>query len=203
MRIIKKYSNRRLYDTQTSAYINLRELIELIRQGESLQIIAAKSAKDISQDILLQALIECNCAQILFSSSFLHRIIRLSSNTEPQSEHLEQLATDLAALDAKFTHLEEQLAAKPQPAPTSTPVSSPESLTEPPQHPTVRTASTTEPLLSDRLVAQATTEKPASTVAKPPQPTPPSSSPDSSPPSQLKTLRNRLADLESRLRGSD
>ena len=57
-RIIKKYANRRLYDTHESCYITLEELKKLIISGHTVQIVDAKSKKDISREVLLQLVAE-------------------------------------------------------------------------------------------------------------------------------------------------
>jgi polyhydroxyalkanoate synthesis repressor PhaR len=57
-RIIKKYANRRLYDTHESRYMTLEELKKLIISGQPVQIIDAKSKKDISREVLLQLVAE-------------------------------------------------------------------------------------------------------------------------------------------------
>ena len=57
-RIIKKYANRRLYDTQTSGYITLDDLKELIVSGITVEVRDAKSGKDISREVLLQLVAE-------------------------------------------------------------------------------------------------------------------------------------------------
>ena len=57
-RIIKKYANRRLYDTQTSGYITLDDLKELIVSGITIEVRDAKSGKDISREVLLQLVAE-------------------------------------------------------------------------------------------------------------------------------------------------
>ncbi len=58
LRTIKKYPNRRLYDTHESHYITLEELKHLIVAGQKVQIIDAKSRKDISREVLLQLVAE-------------------------------------------------------------------------------------------------------------------------------------------------
>ena len=57
-RIIKKYANRRLYDTHDSQYITLDDLKSLIASGERVKIIDAKSRTDISREVLLQLVAE-------------------------------------------------------------------------------------------------------------------------------------------------
>jgi polyhydroxyalkanoate synthesis repressor PhaR len=58
MRIIKKYPNRRLYDTEKSSYIKLAEVHDLIKKGEEFKVVDANSGEDISRSILIQIIIE-------------------------------------------------------------------------------------------------------------------------------------------------
>jgi len=57
-RIIKKYANRRLYDTETSQYITLSDLKGLIVGGERIRVVDAKNKQDISREVLLQLVAE-------------------------------------------------------------------------------------------------------------------------------------------------
>ena len=72
---IKKYSNRRLYDTAHSRYLTIEELGELIQQGFDVQVMDSKTKEDITQAILTQIVMERD-GIYLFSSSFLHQVIR-------------------------------------------------------------------------------------------------------------------------------
>jgi len=57
-RVIKKYPNRRLYDTQTSSYITLSEVKALVMAREPFEVRDAKSGDDITRSILLQIILE-------------------------------------------------------------------------------------------------------------------------------------------------
>lgn len=57
-RLIKKYPNRRLYDTQTSAYITLADVRQLVRDNASFAVVDARSGEDITRSILLQIVVE-------------------------------------------------------------------------------------------------------------------------------------------------
>jgi polyhydroxyalkanoate synthesis repressor PhaR len=57
-RLIKKYPNRRLYDTQTSTYITLADVKELVLGQEEFQVLDAKSGDDLTRQILLQIILE-------------------------------------------------------------------------------------------------------------------------------------------------
>ena len=76
-RLIKKYPNRRLYDTQTSAYITLADVKQLVLESEDFKVLDAKSGEDLTRSILLQILLEEEAGGApLFSSIMLSQIIR-------------------------------------------------------------------------------------------------------------------------------
>jgi len=56
--IIKKYGNRRLYDTSTSQYINLEEIATLIRSGKEVRVVDAKTGQDLTRVTLTQIVVE-------------------------------------------------------------------------------------------------------------------------------------------------
>ena len=56
--VIKKYANRRLYDTERSSYITLDDLSELIRAGREVEVLDAKSGEDITHQVLTQIIVE-------------------------------------------------------------------------------------------------------------------------------------------------
>ena len=56
--IIKKYENRRLYDTTNSRYVNLEEVAEMIRRGENVQVVDAATGEDLTRLVLTQIIVE-------------------------------------------------------------------------------------------------------------------------------------------------
>lgn len=77
VRIIKKYPNRRLYDTKTSVYITLDDVKNLVISGESFRVADAKSGDDLTRSILLQIIVEEEAAGVpLFTSHVLIQMIR-------------------------------------------------------------------------------------------------------------------------------
>jgi len=56
--VIKKYGNRRLYDTSTSQYINLEEIATLIRNGKDVRVVDAKTGQDLTRVTLTQIVVE-------------------------------------------------------------------------------------------------------------------------------------------------
>lgn len=56
--IIKKYANRRLYDTSTSSYVTLEHLSELVREGQEFEVRDAKTGEDLTRQVLTQIIFE-------------------------------------------------------------------------------------------------------------------------------------------------
>lgn len=81
-RLIKKYPNRRLYDTQASAYITLVDVKQLVLEGIELSVVDAKSHEDLTRSILLQIILEEEGGGIpMFSTPVLTQIIRFYGNS--------------------------------------------------------------------------------------------------------------------------
>jgi len=76
-RIIKKYPNRRLYDTQTSTYITVTDVKQLVLDQEDFKVVDAKSGDDLTRAILLQIILdEESGGKPIFSANVLSNIIR-------------------------------------------------------------------------------------------------------------------------------
>ena len=76
-RVIKKYPNRRLYDTLTSNYIALSDIKQLVMSGAVFKVIDAKTEEDITRSLLLQIILEEEAGGApLFSEAVLSNIIR-------------------------------------------------------------------------------------------------------------------------------
>ena len=76
-RIIKKYPNRRLYDTETSAYITLAEVKDLVLGYKDFQVQDAKTGQDLTRAILLQIILEEESGGVpMFTTEMLANIIR-------------------------------------------------------------------------------------------------------------------------------
>jgi len=76
-RLIKKYPNRRLYDTQTSTYITLVDVKQLVLASEVFQVVDAKTGSDLTRSILLQIILEEESEGTpMFSAPMLSQIIR-------------------------------------------------------------------------------------------------------------------------------
>ena len=76
-RVIKKYPNRRLYDTEISSYITLEDVRQLITEGQEFEVRDARSGDDLTRSVLLQIISEHEeRGQPMFSTRLLSQIIR-------------------------------------------------------------------------------------------------------------------------------
>lgn len=76
-RVLKKYPNRRLYDTQASSYITLADVKAMVLRGEDFEVRDAKTSEDITRSILLQIILEEETGGVpMFTSQALSQIIR-------------------------------------------------------------------------------------------------------------------------------
>jgi len=77
LRLIKKYPNRRLYDTKTSSYITLADVKQMVLKQEEFQVVDAKTGDELTRQILLQIILEEESGSVpMFSSDLLSQMIR-------------------------------------------------------------------------------------------------------------------------------
>lgn len=81
-RLIKKYPNRRLYDTQTSTYVTMSDIKNLVMANEVFKVVDAKTEEDLTRNILLQIILEEEAGGApVFSTQMLSQIIRFYGNS--------------------------------------------------------------------------------------------------------------------------
>ena len=78
--LIKKYGNRRLYDTGLSRYITLEDLAEIIRAGEEVRVVDAKTDQDLTTATLAQIIVEGRGAARLLPAPLLVQLIRMGDD---------------------------------------------------------------------------------------------------------------------------
>ncbi|MDX1975154.1 MAG: polyhydroxyalkanoate synthesis repressor PhaR [Rickettsiales bacterium] len=79
--IIKKYANRRLYDTETSAYITLEDLCDRVKIGKDFVVLDAKTNQDLTSQVLTQIIFEQETkGNTLLPIEFLRTVIRFYDN---------------------------------------------------------------------------------------------------------------------------
>ncbi len=77
---LKKYANRRLYDTDQSTYVTLEDVAEMVKEGKQIEVTEAQSKEDVTAFILTQILMEESRKNALLPVSLLHIIIRYGDN---------------------------------------------------------------------------------------------------------------------------
>ncbi len=78
--VVKKYGNRRLYDTEASRYITLEELATKIREGTDVQVVDAKTGRDLTQGTLAHIILESRGASKLLPVPLLVQLIRMGDD---------------------------------------------------------------------------------------------------------------------------
>lgn len=77
VRVLKKYPNRRLYDTQSSSYITLADVKQMVLDGQAFEVRDAKDGSDLTRSILLQIILEEESGGVpMFSTETLAQMIR-------------------------------------------------------------------------------------------------------------------------------
>ena len=85
---IKKYANRRLYNTGTSTYVTLEDLATMVKNGEEFLVYDAKTGDDITRQVLAQIIFEQEnkAGQNLLPTTFLRQLIRFYGDSMPRRD---------------------------------------------------------------------------------------------------------------------
>lgn len=78
--VVKKYGNRRLYDTEASRYVTLEEVEARVRRGEEVEVVDAKTGRDLTQVTLAQIILESRGAARLLPVPLLKQLIRMGDD---------------------------------------------------------------------------------------------------------------------------
>ena len=108
MRVIKKYSNRRLYDSSSSSYVNLEDIAGIVQGGSLVQIVDARTGADLTRPVLMQVLLELPGTLEMVPVGLLHRMIRFGGEDPAQAMYRKQLGAGLEMLDAQIVRMEQQ-----------------------------------------------------------------------------------------------
>jgi polyhydroxyalkanoate synthesis repressor PhaR len=109
--IIKKYANRRLYDTESSSYITLERLAEMVRQKREFKVVDARSGEDITHNVLTQIIMdEESRGQTLLPVSFLRQLIGLYGGGQMHSALPQYLEASLEAFQQGQSQMRDALA---------------------------------------------------------------------------------------------
>lgn len=107
--LLKKYANRRLYNTEKSAYVTLNQVADMIREGREVEVIDAKTEEDVTPFILTQIILEeARKKNALLPVPLLHMIIQYGENVLQEffEKYLEQTIQNYlaykGAVDGQF-----------------------------------------------------------------------------------------------------
>ncbi len=117
LRVLKKYPNRRLYDTQTSSYITLADVKKMVLEGQAFEVRDAKSGEDLTRSILLQIILEEETGGVpMFSTQALAQIIRFYGHAMQgvMGDYLEKNMQAFTDLQTRFTEQSKGLAFSPE-----------------------------------------------------------------------------------------
>ncbi|MCX7262533.1 MAG: polyhydroxyalkanoate synthesis repressor PhaR [Burkholderiales bacterium] len=116
-RVIKKYPNRRLYDTATSSYVTLSEIKQLVMQGETFVVRDAKSGEDLTRSLLLQIILEEESSGApMFTEAVLANIIRFYGHAMQghMGAYLESNLQSLMLMQSKMGHQSQNIMSQMQ-----------------------------------------------------------------------------------------
>ena len=108
--IIKKYANRRLYDTESSTYITLERLAEMVRQKRDFQVVDAKTGEDITRSVLTQIIMDEEArGATMLPVNFLRQLISMYGD-QMQAVVPQYLEASLDQLQRNQTQLRDTMA---------------------------------------------------------------------------------------------
>lgn len=117
VRVLKKYPNRRLYDTHTSSYITLADVKKMVLVGQAFEVRDAKTAEDLTRSILLQIILEEETGGVpMFSTNALAQIIRFYGHAMQgvMGDYLERNVQTFGEMQSKFAEQSKGLAFSPE-----------------------------------------------------------------------------------------
>ncbi len=112
VRTIKKYPNRRLYDTASSGYITLADVKQMVLENIEFQVVEAKSGDDLTRAILLQIILEEESGGLpMFSSEMLTQMIRFYGSAQQtiMGQYIEQNVKAFLAIQTKLQDQAKQI----------------------------------------------------------------------------------------------
>ena len=112
VRTIKKYPNRRLYDTANSGYITLTDVKHMVLEGIDFQVVDAKSGDDLTRSILLQIILDEESVGVpMFSSEMLAQMIRFYGTAQQtvMGQYMEQNVKAFLAIQKKLQDQAKQI----------------------------------------------------------------------------------------------
>jgi polyhydroxyalkanoate synthesis repressor PhaR len=117
LRVLKKYPNRRLYDTRSSSYITLADVKTMVLEAQEFEVRDAKTGEDLTRSILLQIILEEETGGVpMFSTAALSQIIRFYGHAMQgvMGAYLEKNMQSFTELQSKFAEQSKGLPFSPE-----------------------------------------------------------------------------------------
>ncbi|MGE5646852.1 MAG: polyhydroxyalkanoate synthesis regulator DNA-binding domain-containing protein [Acidobacteriota bacterium] len=117
-RVIKRYDNRKLYDTSAKAYVSLPELAALVRSGDEIEVIDNATGEDLTAQTLTKVILEEGAqAQTWLNPQFLHEMVRAGGKavdrlwqaSRARVAHLNDIRQEVTGLRERLEDLEKQI----------------------------------------------------------------------------------------------
>ena len=121
LRLLKKYPNRRIYDTQTSQFVTLSDIREMVNERQVFQVIHSKTGNDLTRSVLMQIITEMEAEghESLLTNRILEELIRFFDDkmVAVMSPHLEQLILQSLTVQDQLREQFKSAFAQPYPSP--------------------------------------------------------------------------------------
>ncbi|WP_298425310.1 polyhydroxyalkanoate synthesis repressor PhaR [Rhodoblastus sp.] len=201
---IKKYANRRLYNTGASAYVTLEDLAGMVKHGEDFVVYDAKSGEDITRSVLAQIIFEQEgkTGQNLLPIRFLRQLIRFYGDSMQMfvPSYLEFSIERLTKDSQKFREqFEAAMSANPLANPLANPTRQMFQSMEEQARKNMAMFHEALDMFSPFGAGLAEASKPGQPASKPAQPAAPSAQPAPQSASELKEMRAQLAEMQKRI----
>ena len=121
MRLLKKYPNRRIYDTQTSQFVTLSDIREMVSERQEIRVVHSKTGNDLTRSVLMQIITEMEAEghESLLTNKILEELIRFFDDkmVAVMSPHLEQLILQSLAVQDQIREQFKSAFSQPYPTP--------------------------------------------------------------------------------------
>jgi polyhydroxyalkanoate synthesis repressor PhaR len=178
--VVKKYGNRRLYDTEESRYVTLEELAEKVRDGSDVRVVDAKTGEDLTQPTLTQIILESRGAAKRLPVPLLVQLIRMDDDA--LAEFLGRWVSGALEMYVQAKHGAQAIA---------------------PYVPMATAPFTATNALARMMLGAGNFFAPAWQAPGPPMAAPPVAAPPEPPPSDVDALRRELAELKRSLQRNE
>jgi polyhydroxyalkanoate synthesis repressor PhaR len=121
VRLLKKYPNRRIYDTQTSKFVTLEDIRQMVVDRQKIQVVHSKTGNDLTRSVLMQIIAEMEAEghESLFTNRVLEELIRFYGDkmVAVVSPHLEKMVLQSLAVQDQIREQFTSVFAQPYPTP--------------------------------------------------------------------------------------